>query len=111
MPPSPVVVDVPTAEAPRPSASLAGADSEPKEVGPGGVPSTQTMEGARDAIISRFLRTHALIGLAEVTARYPVSPAEAPDWLERRAGEGKAQTARTNNHARGFMSGPRRHRL
>ena len=30
MPPSPVVVEVPTAEAPRPSASLAGADSEPK---------------------------------------------------------------------------------
>ena len=30
MPPSPVVVDVPAIEAPRPSASLAGAESEPK---------------------------------------------------------------------------------
>ena len=30
MPPSPVVVEVPMAEAPRPSASLAGADSDPK---------------------------------------------------------------------------------
>ena len=30
MPPSPVVVEVPTALAPRPSASLAGADSAPK---------------------------------------------------------------------------------
>ena len=30
MPPSPVVVDVPTSLAPRPSASLAGADSAPK---------------------------------------------------------------------------------
>ena len=30
MPPSPVVVEVPTALAPRPSASLACADSEPK---------------------------------------------------------------------------------
>ena len=30
MPPSPVVVDVPTSVAPRPSASLAGADSAPK---------------------------------------------------------------------------------
>ena len=30
MPPSPVVVHVPTAVAPRPSASLAGADSAPK---------------------------------------------------------------------------------
>ena len=30
MPPSPVVVEVPMAEAPRPSASLAGPDSEPK---------------------------------------------------------------------------------
>ena len=30
MPPSPVVVEVPIAVAPRPSASLAGAESEPK---------------------------------------------------------------------------------
>ena len=30
MPPSPVVVEVPMADAPRPSASLAWADSEPK---------------------------------------------------------------------------------
>ena len=30
MPPSPVVVDVPTSVAPRPSASFAGADSAPK---------------------------------------------------------------------------------
>jgi hypothetical protein len=30
MPPSPVVVDVPIAVAPRPKASLAGAESEPK---------------------------------------------------------------------------------
>ncbi len=30
MPPSPVVVDVPTSLAPRPSASLAGAESAPK---------------------------------------------------------------------------------
>ena len=30
MPPSPVVVEVPASVAPRPSASLAGPDSEPK---------------------------------------------------------------------------------
>ena len=30
MPPSPVVVEVPTSLAPRPSASFAGADSAPK---------------------------------------------------------------------------------
>ena len=30
MPPSPVVVDVPTSLAPRPSASFAGAESAPK---------------------------------------------------------------------------------
>ena len=30
MPPSPVVVEVPAAEAPRPNASLAGPDNEPK---------------------------------------------------------------------------------
>jgi hypothetical protein len=32
MPPSPVVVEVPIAEAPRPSASLAGADSAPNDI-------------------------------------------------------------------------------
>ncbi len=37
-----------------------------------------------------FLRTHALIGLADLTARYPIDPAEATDLLERWAEAGKA---------------------
>ncbi len=32
MPPSPVVVEVPTSLAPRPSASFAGPDSAPKDI-------------------------------------------------------------------------------
>jgi ATP-dependent Lhr-like helicase len=34
-------------------------------------------------IVGRFLRTHALIGLDDLTARYPVDPAVATDLLER----------------------------
>ncbi len=49
-----------------------------------------TPEEARASIVERFLRTHALIGLADVTARYPISPAEATDLLERWADEGTA---------------------
>ena len=41
-------------------------------------------------VVERFLRTHALIGLADLTARYPISPAEATELLERWAEEGKA---------------------
>jgi ATP-dependent Lhr-like helicase len=43
-----------------------------------------------DTIIERFLRTRALIGLADVITRYPISPAEATELLERWAREGKA---------------------
>ena len=52
--------------------------------------SALSMESARGEIIERFLRTHALIGLADLTARYPISPAEATELLERWADEGKA---------------------
>ncbi|MGP0066864.1 MAG: DEAD/DEAH box helicase [Isosphaeraceae bacterium] len=45
---------------------------------------------ARGEIIERFLRSHALIGLADLTARYPIAPAEATEVLERWAEEGKA---------------------
>ncbi len=47
-------------------------------------------EEARAAIIERFLRNHALIGLADLTARYPIEPVEALELLERWAEEGKA---------------------
>ncbi len=36
------------------------------------------------------MRTHALIGLVDLTARYPISPADATELLERWAEEGKA---------------------
>jgi len=44
---------------------------------------------ARGAIVRRFLGTHALIGLAELTARYPISSAEATELLDRWSEEGK----------------------
>ena len=44
---------------------------------------------ARDSIVRRFLRTHALIGLADLTARYPIASALASDLLERWSEDGK----------------------
>src|SRR5207253_2442849 len=49
-----------------------------------------TDENARASIIARFLQTHALIGLADLIARYPISPAEGIELLERWSDEGKA---------------------
>ncbi len=49
-----------------------------------------TTPQARAEVIERFLRTRALIGLADLTARYPISPGEAIELLERWAEEGKA---------------------
>jgi len=46
-------------------------------------------EEAADTIILRFLRTRALVGLAELTTRYPVTAALATERLERWAEEGK----------------------
>ncbi len=45
---------------------------------------------SRSTVVERFLRTHALIGLVDLTARYPISPADATELLERWAVEGKA---------------------
>jgi ATP-dependent Lhr-like helicase len=39
-------------------------------------------------IVKRFLRTHALVGLEELTARYPIGPARATELLERWADDG-----------------------
>ena len=41
------------------------------------------------SIVRRFLQTHALIGLADLTARYPIAPVEAAELLERWSEEGK----------------------
>ncbi len=39
-------------------------------------------EVSQKTIIDRFLRTHALIGLNEIIARYPIGPARATELLE-----------------------------
>ncbi len=57
--------------------------------GPDGGSPALPAEAARMTIVERFLRTHALIGLADLTARYPISPSEATELLERWAEEGK----------------------
>ena len=49
----------------------------------------EAIDDARVTIVRRFLRTHALIGLAELTARYPISSAEATEILDRWSEEGK----------------------
>jgi ATP-dependent Lhr-like helicase len=49
-----------------------------------------TDEDPRETIVGRFLQTHALIGLADLIARYPLSPAEAIELLERWSAAGKA---------------------
>src|SRR5262249_52520127 len=49
-----------------------------------------TDEDPRDTIIGRFLQTHALIGLTDLIARYPIAPAEGIELLERWSEEGKA---------------------
>lgn len=47
-------------------------------------------EQARSTIVERYLQNHALVGLRDITARYPIPPHEALDLLERWAFEGKA---------------------
>ena len=45
-------------------------------------------ETAEESIVRRFLQTHALIGLDDLTARYPIDPARATELLERWAEDG-----------------------
>ena len=47
-----------------------------------------TREQAITTIVRRYLKTHALIGLDDLTARYPIGPGRATDLLERFADEG-----------------------
>src|SRR5262249_52489944 len=44
---------------------------------------------ALEAIVRRYLGTHALIGLADLRARYPVTPGLATELLERWTDEGE----------------------
>jgi ATP-dependent Lhr-like helicase len=76
----------PGASAMRPYTGLDGA-SPPRS---DSTSPADAMSAARGKIIERFLRTHALIGLTDLTARYPISPTEATELLERFAEEGKA---------------------
>ncbi|WP_435015304.1 DEAD/DEAH box helicase [Tundrisphaera sp. TA3] len=45
-------------------------------------------DAAVEAIVRRYLRSRALVGLGDLTARYPMGPATATDLLERFADEG-----------------------
>ena len=67
-----------------------GAIEDGASHGPDMAPPIRPAENACMTIVERFLQTHALIGLADLTARYPISPAEATELLERWAEEGKA---------------------
>ena len=46
-------------------------------------------QDARCTIVRRFLQTHALIGLSDLTARYPIAAVEAAELLERWSEIGK----------------------
>lgn len=52
-------------------------------------PSQAEREAARERILLRFLRTHALVGREDLTRRYPVSRREAEELLERWSGSGE----------------------
>ncbi len=65
---------------------LAGS-SRRDRAGPG--PPDAASAEARDTIILRFLRTRALVALADLTTRYPVSAALATERLERWAEDGR----------------------
>ena len=74
MPPSPVVVDVPTSLAPRPRASFAGADSAPKLI---------------PAIVTGIFELERLLG--EARAEHDVGRAPLAVALERVAGDRRAE--------------------
>jgi ATP-dependent Lhr-like helicase len=87
------------AEADCASGPLPAGTTGPPVAIPAPIPATPSWSGARlsprdeaalSTIVQRFLRTHALIGLSDVTARYPISAAEATELLERWFEEGKA---------------------
>jgi ATP-dependent Lhr-like helicase len=46
-------------------------------------PGDEEPSDALDTILRRFLRTHALVGLDDLTARYPIGPGLATEALER----------------------------
>jgi ATP-dependent helicase Lhr and Lhr-like helicase len=46
-------------------------------------------QDSRGTIVRRFLQTHALIGLSDLTARYPIPAVEAAELLEQWCEEGK----------------------
>jgi len=49
---------------------------------------SKRVESAISSIVRRFLRSHALVGLDDLTARYPIGRGLATDLLERFADEG-----------------------
>ena len=51
-------------------------------------PESPTRDAATSSIVRRYLQTHALVGLDDLTARYPIDPARATEILETWAEEG-----------------------
>lgn len=49
---------------------------------------TNDRQQALNRILERFVSTHSLIGLRDITSRYPLETAVAADWLQRRTESG-----------------------
>ena len=58
------------------------------EIEPDGSPTPSPSEDGVATIVRRFLQSHALIGLDDLTARYPIGPARARELLELLADDG-----------------------
>jgi ATP-dependent Lhr-like helicase len=65
-------------------------------------------ESAEEAIVQRFLRTHALVGLVDVMARYPLDPARATERLECLAEVGSVVRLESAEDANGPLWADRR---
>ena len=58
------------------------------EIEPDGSPTPSPSDDGVATIVRRFLQSHALIGLDDLTARYPIGPARARELLELLADDG-----------------------
>ena len=75
---------------------LAEEDSQYRAAFPG---SSSGDQEARAAIVRRFLQTHALVALADVSARYPIELAEAAELLELWCEEGRVVRIGESGHS------------
>jgi ATP-dependent Lhr-like helicase len=65
-------------------------------------------EPAEEAIVQRFLQTHALVGLDDLIARYPLDPARATERLERWAEAGSVVRLEPTDDSEGPVWADRR---